>query len=47
MSGTATQNGLENTVQEITQAARAVRSLADYLDRHPQALIHGRGGNTP
>jgi len=45
MSGTATQNGVTNTVQEITEAARAVRSLADYLDRHPEALIRGRGEN--
>jgi len=43
VSGTATQNGLGNTVQEITEAARAVRSLADYLDRHPEALLRGRG----
>ncbi|MDE2451109.1 MAG: hypothetical protein KGO22_19185 [Gammaproteobacteria bacterium] len=43
MRGTATQNGLANTVQEVTEAARAVRSLADYLDRHPEALIRGRG----
>lgn len=42
VSGTATQNGLSDTVQEITEAARAVRSLADYLDRHPEALIRGR-----
>lgn len=42
MSGTATQNGLTSTVQEIDQAARAVRSLADYLDRHPSAVIRGR-----
>ena len=41
------QNGLGNTVQEITDAARAVRSLADYLDRHPEALVRGREGNTP
>ncbi|MDE2051374.1 MAG: membrane integrity-associated transporter subunit PqiC, partial [Gammaproteobacteria bacterium] len=27
---------------EITQTARAVRSLADHLDRHPEALIRGR-----
>ena len=39
LSGTATQNGLADTVQEITETARAVRSLADYLDRHPEALI--------
>jgi paraquat-inducible protein B len=43
VSGTATQNGLSETVQEITEAARAVRSLADYIDRHPEALIRGRG----
>lgn len=43
MSGTATQSGLTQTAQEISQAARAVRSLADYLDRHPGALIRGRG----
>ncbi len=43
MSGTATQNGLANTIQEINETARAVRSLANYLDRHPEALIRGRG----
>jgi paraquat-inducible protein B len=43
MSGTATQNGLANTIQEINETARAVRSLAEYLDRHPEALIRGRG----
>lgn len=47
MSGTATQNGLESTVEEITQTARAVRSLADYLDRHPEALLRGRAGDKP
>ncbi len=47
VSGTATQNGLTNTVEEITEAARAVRSLADYLDRHPEALIRGRGEGNP
>jgi len=45
MSGTATQNGLSGTVQEIAETARAVRSLADYLDRHPEALIRGRAGD--
>jgi paraquat-inducible protein B len=47
VSGTATQNGLSDTVQEITEAARAVRSLADYLDRHPEALLRGRGDQSP
>jgi len=47
MSGTATQNGLADTMQEITDTARAVRALADYLDRHPEALIRGRAGDNP
>jgi paraquat-inducible protein B len=45
LSGTATQNGLAGTVEEITETARAVRSLADYLDRHPEALLRGRAGD--
>jgi hypothetical protein len=28
---------------ELSQAGRAVRTLADYLDQHPEALIKGRG----
>ena len=47
MSGTATQTGLTDTAQEIKEAARAVRALANYLDRHPGALIRGRGGDAP
>jgi ABC-type transporter Mla subunit MlaD len=42
VSGSTAQNGLESTMREITDAARSIRSLADYLDRHPEALVHGR-----
>lgn len=42
MNGSTTQSGLETTLQEITDAARSIRSLADYLDRHPEALVRGR-----
>ena len=31
-------------MQELSAAARSVRSVADYLDRHPEALIQGKGG---
>ena len=44
-SGTATPTGLTNTAPEITQAARAVRSLANHLERHPAAPIRGRAGD--
>ena len=33
---------LPKLMQELTDAARSVRALADYLDRHPEALIRGR-----
>jgi paraquat-inducible protein B len=41
--GMASQNGnLQSTLKELTGAARSIRSLADYLDRHPEALIKGK-----
>jgi len=43
VSGTATQHGLDTVTVEVTEAARAVRSLANYLDRHPEALLKGKG----
>jgi paraquat-inducible protein B len=28
---------------ELSRAAKSLRSLADYLDRHPEALLRGKG----
>ncbi len=36
---------LGNTLQEVSRAARSVRVLADYLERHPEALIRGKTGD--
>jgi paraquat-inducible protein B len=36
---------LPRLVRELTEAARSVRSLTDYLDRHPEALLRGRPGD--
>jgi paraquat-inducible protein B len=33
---------LPNALREMNGAARSLRSLADYLDRHPEALIKGK-----
>jgi len=33
------------TLQEVSRAARSVRVLADYLERHPEALIRGKKGD--
>lgn len=35
---------LGETLYELSQAARSLRELANYLDQHPAALLHGRSG---
>jgi paraquat-inducible protein B len=35
---------LSSTLNEVSRAARSVRVLADYLERHPEALIRGKTG---
>lgn len=34
---------LRDTLTELSTAARSVRFLADYLERHPEALLRGKG----
>jgi paraquat-inducible protein B len=36
------QRGLTETLSETRSTLQAVHELADYLDRHPDALLHGR-----
>jgi paraquat-inducible protein B len=31
-------------LQELSSASRSIRVLAEYLERHPEALVHGKGG---
>jgi paraquat-inducible protein B len=38
-----TQRQLDAPLQEVTAAARAIRLLADYLERNPNALLIGEG----
>jgi len=33
----------DKTLEEISRMARSIRSLADYLERHPNALLYGKG----
>jgi paraquat-inducible protein B len=40
------QHNMERLMSEATDAARSFRVLADYLDRHPEALIRGRASQT-
>jgi paraquat-inducible protein B len=38
----AFRSDLEQTLGDVQQSLRTFRALADYLDRHPEALIKGR-----
>ena len=35
---------LTNSLEELSAAARSMRILADYLERHPEALVYGKAG---
>ena len=35
---------ISNALKELTAAARSIRVWAEYLERHPEALIRGKGG---
>ncbi len=45
LGGTPNQHGMQNAMREITEAARSVRDLANYLDQHPEALVKGKQGD--
>ena len=36
---------LERSLAQVGDAARSIRLLADFLDRHPEALVRGRAGS--
>ncbi|WP_322033781.1 MlaD family protein [Paraburkholderia sp. J76] len=38
----SSQNDLPAALRELTDTARSIRALADYLDRHPEALLRGK-----
>ena len=41
------QRQLERTMSQVADAARSIRLLADFLNRHPEALVSGRRENEP
>jgi len=34
---------LNKTLQELSAAARSIRFMADYIERHPESLLRGKG----
>jgi paraquat-inducible protein B len=43
--GSDFKRDLARLMSQVSDAARSVHLLADYLDQHPSALLRGRGGN--
>ena len=41
------QQDLRDALQEIARSARALRLLADYLERNPETLLRGKNKETP
>jgi paraquat-inducible protein B len=41
------QQSTTETMRELSQAAVSIRTLADYLQRHPEALIRGKSEDKP
>jgi paraquat-inducible protein B len=39
-----TRHKLNRALEEIAAAAKSLKSLMDYLERHPNALLMGKGG---
>jgi paraquat-inducible protein B len=42
--GTEQDKDVPSALHELTDAARSIRALANYLDRHPEALLQGKAG---
>lgn len=37
--------GLNRTLRELSAASRSIKNLSEYLERHPEALLKGRGSD--
>jgi paraquat-inducible protein B len=42
-TNSAARNEVRRLLIELTETAQAIRMIADYLERHPEALIRGKG----
>jgi len=41
-SDSPVQGDLRETLEQVNRAAESLRSLTDYLERHPESLLRGR-----
>jgi paraquat-inducible protein B len=43
----ASQNDLGSALLQVSRAAKSISALADYLERHPESLLHGKPADSP
>ncbi|MEI7602753.1 MAG: hypothetical protein WCJ77_03750, partial [Opitutae bacterium] len=41
--GSPTRRELDTALADVSEAATAIRSLADFIERNPETIIQGRG----
>ena len=41
------QRNVEQTMTELQRAAQSLRTLGDYLQRHPESIIRGKQADPP
>ncbi|MHB9841770.1 PqiB family protein [Paraburkholderia terrae] len=41
------QSDMQDAMQQLTRTLQSLNALADYLERHPQALLFGKKGDRP
>ncbi|CAB3791274.1 Intermembrane transport protein PqiB [Paraburkholderia ultramafica] len=41
------QSDIQDSMQELTRTLQSLNALADYVERHPQALLFGKKGDRP
>jgi paraquat-inducible protein B len=46
-TGAPVQRQMEDTMVELQRAARALRALGDYLQRHPESILRGKAADLP
>ena len=44
-SGSDFDRSAKRVLDQVNDAARSIRMLADYLERHPEALLSGKSGD--
>jgi paraquat-inducible protein B len=46
-NGLSQDASIPGAIRQLTDAARSMRDLADFLERHPESLLQGKSKESP